>query len=234
MTDARGIVVNYAYNEMDKVTGIAYPDGTFELISYYCCSLPSIVTDRSGRKTYYGYDKLKRLISVQDADGKTLQFGYDGDGNRISLLDAKGALTQWQYDGDGRATRKTYQDGTYEQWNYNGSDGRLLSSRNARGQTTTYGYSLWDEISNINYPTTTDVSLNRDGLGRLTNMSDASGNTAWLYDSAGRPSIEDGPWSGDNVQHYYDSRNNTRRIEVGSNVGKDAVNYGYDVIGRLS
>ena len=234
MTDARGVVVSYQYNDLDNVTRVSYPDNTSETIAYNCCSLPSQVTDRSGRSTYYGYDNLKRLVGVQDADGKTLQFGYDKEGNQTSLLDARGALTQWQYDGDGRATLKTYADGSTEQWNYNGWNGFLLSSVNARNQTTTYGYTSWSEVSIINYPTTTDVTLNRDGLGRLIRMNDGIGETKWSYDSAGRFSKEDGPWYGDDVQHYYNSRNDISRTEVGSSTGVDAVNYGYDAIGRLS
>ncbi len=237
MTDVRGIVVRYGYNALDNLTQTAYPDNTSETTTYDCCSLPSRVTDRSGRSTSYGYDNLKRLTSVQDADDRTLKFGYDAEGNRTSLRDARvdaggagGALTQWTYDGDGRAVRKTYADNTFEQWNYDGPTGLLVSSVNARKQTTRYGYSGWNDLTNIDYVATPNVGYFRDSFGRLVEMIDGTGSTKWSYDNAGRPHIEDGPWNGDTIQHYYDGRNNIRRIEAGG----DAVNYGYDVIGRLS
>ena len=234
MTDARGITVGYQYNALDKVTQTTYPDNTSETVQYAWFSLPAVVTDRSGRVTAYGRDKLKRLTSVKDADNKTIIFAYDREGNRTSLRDARGFTTQWQYDGDGRPTLKTYADGKTEQWNYNNTDGRLVNSVNARNQTTFYSYNAWDEVYNINYPTTTDTTFGHDGLGRLTMMSDSSGTTSWLYDTAGRPYREDGPWSSDNVETSYDSRNNVSQTRVDSGTGQDMVNYGYDTIGRLN
>ncbi len=233
MSDARGLTVRYFYDNLDNLTQTVYPDNTTETIEYLWSSLPTRVTDRSGRITTYRYDSLKRLTSMTDADNQTLIFGYDKEGNRTSLRDARGAETLWQYDGDGRATRKTYADATYEGWSYNGATARLTGSRNARGQTTTYDFDAWGQPRHIDYPTTSDVTLGHDRFGRLNSMSDGVGNTTWSYDRAGRPSVENGPWNGDEVQHFYNSRNDISRVEVGSNVGKDVVNYGYDRLGRL-
>ena len=72
------------------------PDGTSETVDYTCCALPGVVTDRSGRKSYYDYGPLKRLVRVQDAEGQTLQMEYDGDGNRTGLLDAAGTYRRWR------------------------------------------------------------------------------------------------------------------------------------------
>ena len=239
MTDARGITVGYQYDNLDNVTLTTYPDNTTERVQYDCCSVPREVTDRSGRKTTYGHDALKRLRTVQDADGKTLQFDYDKEGNRISLQDANGAVTRWNYDADGRAVLKTYPDNKTERWNYNGADGRLVSSVNGRGQTSYYGYTAWDELTNINYTnsnTTPNVGLERDGFGRpfRLNQGFGLGSTSWTYDSAGRLASEDGPWNNDTIEYSYDARNNISQTRVGSNNGQDVVNYGYDIIGRLN
>ena len=236
MTDVRGITVGYQYDDLDNVIQTTYPDTTTEKVEYDCCSVPRKVTDRSGRETLYGHDSLKRLRSVTDADNKTLLFDYDREGNRTYMRDARGLETRWAYDGDGRATSKTYPGGTTERWNYNTTTGFLVSSVNARAQTINYGYNAWGEITNIDYPTTADVGFSRDGLGRIYRMDHGYGlgSTSWNYDSAGRAFKETGPWGNDEVEHYFDGRNNLSQTRVGSNNGQDVVNYGYDMIGRLN
>ena len=92
VTDATGLTVGYAYNNLDNVTKVSYPDGTSETTEYTCCGIPGVVTDRAGRKSYYDYDVMKRLTRVQDAQGNTLQLDRDANGNLRRLVDAKGHL----------------------------------------------------------------------------------------------------------------------------------------------
>ena len=234
-TDAAGLTTRYRYNNLDRVTQTLYPDGTGSFVDYTCCSLPGVVTDRSGRKSYYDYDQLKRVIRVQDADGQTLQFEYDGEGNRTGLLDAKGVWTRWAYDGDGRVRVKTYADGATEKWNYNGYDGRLVSSVNGRNAQTNYAYDSWSQISGIDYPNSADVSLNYDALGRTVSMTDGIGTTTWAFDGSGRAQSEDGPFDNDTVTYGYDSlsRLSGRSVQRDAN-SADVTNIGYDNLGRLS
>jgi hypothetical protein len=42
-------------------------------------------------------------------------------------------------------------------------------------------------------------------LNRLTNMVDAAGTTSWQYDTANRFTVEDGPWSNDNVTNRWNT-----------------------------
>jgi YD repeat-containing protein len=60
-TDAAGVSTTYEYNNLDAVTRVTYADGSYEEREYVCCGVPGVVRDRSGRKSYYDYDPLKRL-----------------------------------------------------------------------------------------------------------------------------------------------------------------------------
>ncbi len=76
-TDASGLTLTYEYNNLDRVTRVRYPDGTFIATEYVCCDLPGVVTDRAGRKTFYDYDPLKRVTRLQDALGHSAHLEYD-------------------------------------------------------------------------------------------------------------------------------------------------------------
>jgi len=61
-------------------------------------------------------------------------------------------------------------------------------------------------LTNIDYPASTDVSLAYDSLNRLTNMVDAAGTTKYTYTAGNELYTEDGPFSSDTVTNTYLNR----------------------------
>ena len=74
----------------------------------------------------------------------------------------------------------------------------------AKGNTY-YSYDNVGNITFVNYPASTDVTLAYDALNRLTNMVDAAGTTKYTYTSASDLLTEDGPWTSDTVTYTYGS-----------------------------
>ena len=53
-------------------------------------------------------------------------------------------------------------------------------------------YDSVGNLTTINYPASPDVTLQYDGLNRLTNMVDGAGTTKYSYNAAGQLLTEDG------------------------------------------
>lgn len=227
-TDAVGLTLTYEYNNLDAITKVIYPDGTYSSIEYVCCGMPGVMRDRSGRKTYYDYDPLKRLIRTQDATGNVVNYDYDYDSNLIKLGDTKNNRTHWTYDGSSRPTRKTYADGTYDAYSY--QNDRLTARRDGRGRVTGYGYDNWGRMSTIDYPTMPDVTISYDPLDRPTSITDGLGESTFGYDVVGQLNSVDGPFENDTVSYHYDDLNQRDWMKIN---GVNQTIYGYDALSRL-
>jgi RHS repeat-associated protein len=237
-TDEANFTVSYEYNNLDQVTKVSYPDGTYEETEYVCCGMPGMVRDRSGRKTYYDYDPLKRPVRLQDALGKSVHVEYDAAGNLTRLLDSKGQITRWRYDNMNRARQKLYADGTYDQYSY--ESGLLKQVRNAQGKVTEYGYDPFGNLNLIDYPTasgvgaTADVSAIYDALDRPTSISDGLGTHVYSYDILSRVTGIDGPFANDTLTYHYDNQNRTDWMQVQNPDGTQAqTGYFFDALERL-
>lgn len=153
------------------------------------------VQDPLGHITSYSYDSADRL-TLQAAPGATCtgtptagctSYGYDADGELTSrlFLDAatSGSITSVSYDGDGHRTAQSDSSGNLS-WSWD-SLGRMTSSTDGNGVTTSYGYDLDGNRTTVSYPGTGHtVTDSYDAAGRLASTTDWLGNTAsYGYDS---------------------------------------------------
>jgi len=125
-------------------------------------------------------------------------FAYDALDNLVQVNDPKGLNTTYTYNGFSDLTQLTSPDTGTTTYTYD-SAGNRASQTDARGVTTTYGYDALDRVVSVGYPTS---SLNASyvydtaqaecaagetfGVGRLTRMTDGSGNTAYCYGRFGQ------------------------------------------------
>jgi RHS repeat-associated protein len=160
----------------------------------------TLTTDALSRKTANGYDALGRLkTTLQDVDGVAAQtqFQYDALDRLTQVTDPNGLPTRYTYNGFGDVLTLSSPDTGLTASTYDEA-GNLKTRTDARGITTTYGYDLLNRITAISYPdssrnavfeydlaSTECANGERYGKGRLTFMSDASGNTAYCYDRYG-------------------------------------------------
>ena len=231
-TDEFG-TMGYQYNNLDAVTKVIYPDGTTQETDYTCCRLPGVVKDRAGRKSYYDYDEMQRLVRVQDAQGNTLQMDYDREGQMVRLVDSKGNLTKWEYDGVGRITKKSYHDGQSEEFAY--YQGLPSQSKDARGVVTKYSYDATAKLTSIDYPNMADVSLSYNALGAVTQIVDGVGTHSFSYSPTGRLLGLDGPFLGDAQSYSFNAQGGlqSQSVERGASGGIHTQSYSYDALQRL-
>ena len=130
-------------------------------------------TDPSQGSTRNVFDALDQLRAVTDPRGLQTVYGIDNLGN----------LTQTQSPDSGTSTQSLIDDA-----------GNVLSRTDAKGQTTSYAYDALNRVTTVTRADGSRVQFTYDqtdaahgaGIGRLTQMTDPSGNTDWRYDGNGR------------------------------------------------
>lgn len=158
------------------------------------------VTDALSRVTDNDYDPLNRLSrTLQDVGGiqAETKFEYDAVDNLTKVTDPKGLATTYQYNGLGDLTQLTSPDTGTTTYTYD-SAGNRQTQTDARGVTSTYSYDALNRPTGIAYPTpslnvgysydTTHPVCTADetfAIGRLTQMTDSSGDTKYCYDRFG-------------------------------------------------
>lgn len=181
-TDANGNVTAYAYDAVDRLSG---------------------VTDAVGRVTSYAYDAVGRrtkLFNTAIQAAPLLQQGYTPNGALASLTDANGNATSFAYDGFDRLATTTYPGGSTEAFTYD-ADGNVLTRKTRANATIAFTYDTLNRLSTKTPPSPAPVATYAyDLAGRLTSVSDTS---AAIYPAQ--------PPSGPSVQYAtsisYDSLN---------------------------
>jgi RHS repeat-associated protein len=161
------LTTTFAYDNNGNETNINAPLSRNSVQAYDELDRLKQVTDPLSGITLYGYNALDQLISVTDPRSKVTTYSYN----------ALGDLKQ-QVSPDTGTTVNTYDSG-----------GNVATSTDARSKTGTYAYDALNRVTSLTYPDQTitytyDTGTNQDG--RLTQVTDASGSTAWIYDTHGR------------------------------------------------
>jgi RHS repeat-associated protein len=159
------------------------------------------VTEALGRITDNDYDPLNRLKrTLQDVDGiaAETEFEYDVLDNLTKVTDPKGLDTDYRYNAFGDLEELSSPDTGTTTYTYDGAANRKTQA-DARGVVTTYSYDALNRLKTIAYSdgtpgityaydeknTITCTANERFNSGRLTRITDASGNTQLCYDRFG-------------------------------------------------
>jgi RHS repeat-associated protein len=151
------------------------------------------LTDPLSRVTTNTYDLLNRLTNVNDpANGNTV-FTYDAKDRLLTVKDPKiTATTTYTYDGLGNLLTQVSPDTGTTTFTHDNA-GNVVTQTDGRSVTTTYTY---DVLNRVIAATVTDGTVTYEydntstggayAKGRLTKVTDPSGNTTYVYDSLGR------------------------------------------------
>ena len=198
---------------------------------------PISVTDPLNRLTTQAFDALDRLIRTTDSLNGETAYTYDGQDNLTSVTDPMGLTTTYVYDGLGNLIQQQSPDTGTTTYTYDATGNRLTQT-NARGVTTTYTYDALNRPTSVQYPDSTlDVSYSYDqgthGVGRLTGLIDAGGDTTYEYDARGNRITVLRSINGVSFMtlYAYDLADNLIQITYPS--GR-TVDYGRDAAGRIT
>ncbi|MFA5982408.1 MAG: DUF6531 domain-containing protein [Methylococcaceae bacterium] len=203
-------------------------------------NLKSAVDPNNHPPSLYAYDALDRLQQAQDAAGGVSAYGYDGLDQLTQVATPNGAYTQYSVDALGNHTAEAGPDRGNVQASYDEA-GNLKSLTDARGITVNYTYDALNRLLTVTYPNAgEDISYHYDtasgcsnGLGRLCQVSDASGSTLFSYDQRGNLTQESRTEAGHSytTRYSYDAAGQLSQL---TNPDNRPVNYSRDAAGRIT
>ena len=206
------------------------------------------VTSVDGRVTRYSYDLAERLVEVQETGYPApTRLVYDSFDNLLSMTRPNGAVTHYEYDRLNRVKRVTYPGGDQETLTYDGR-GRVSQWR-AGSRLVTYEYDNVDRLVHMSCASTgDDYHYHYDNANRLLSMQDQTGTTTYEYTlndrlqrivHPGNRSLTYGYDPGDRLVSTLDPENvatsyeyNQRNQLIRATHDGQAMNYGYDLLGR--
>jgi YD repeat-containing protein len=199
---------SYQHDANGNLTQVTDPMGRVSTLTYDPLNRviqqlqPAPATGVAQPSVNYGYDALDQLSTVTDPRSLVTTYTNDGLGNQSSLVSP-----------DSGTTGRTFDEA-----------GNLITSTDARGKVTTYTYDVLNRLTKIPYASGTPTVFEYDGgasgapnaIGRLTKMTDESGNTTYSYDQLGHLLVK------------------TQTTTTGSTSLVQLTNYTYDDAGRLT
>ena len=185
-TDPRGLTTSSTWDNLQRLTSMEYPDGTFVTNIYRNLDLVQTV-DRMGFTNSFGYDSMRRKIFETNANGVVTAYGYCTCGALTSVTNALGtsvqAVTTFDYDNQDNLTETVYPDG-YTVNNYYDLLRQLTNSVDSGGVSVTN----WFNNQGLKYAASNYFgqvfSLTFDLLDRTATNVDANGvSTVITYDN---------------------------------------------------
>jgi len=174
-----------AYDIMNRLTGITYPDGTTAGFTYDSRGRRITSSDQNNKTTTYTYDDADRLTAVTDPANSLTQYGYDTENNLLSITDANNHITSFAYNARGWVIGTTFPSTLGESYTYD-LVGNLKSKTDRKNQTIQYVYDALYRLSSKTYPDSTNVEYIYDLAGKVQQVSDPTGVYVFAYDNMGR------------------------------------------------
>jgi RHS repeat-associated protein len=241
-SDVDGYLLTFDYDNLDRLTRITYPDGTYESATYNRLDI-EVLRDRAGRETRLTHDSLQQLIAVEDPLGRVTRYDWCGCGALDAIIDALGRATHWIRDVQGRVKAEMRADGSLIRYDYDIATGWLKSIRDEQNQITRFDYNLDGSVRQKRYlnalvPTPAVKFTYDPNYRRLLSMEDGTGVTSFSYHpisgspspGAGEMASIDGPLPNDTITLGYDELG--RQAVRGIN--GVAVRRSWDEAGRLT
>jgi RHS repeat-associated protein len=193
--DSDNTYVLNSYDEMGRLLNRAEglkTNGTYSQIitnsfTYDKTGAVLTETDGNGNKAVYTYDKVGRVLTVTNPLNQKTTRTWDKNGNLLTEKNWRGNTWTNVYDPWDRLIQTKNQDGViWETKTYNENSWEI-SSADALGNVTQYGYDQNGRIISVTDPLRYTVESEYDGAGNLIAKTDENGNrTEYAYDEFNR------------------------------------------------
>ena len=236
--DAFDTVVLSATHEFDGLGRLVNDVGSADQTSEFTYDLNgNLVTDEDpyGRLTEFGYDALNRLAYVRDPALNYTDFGYDDNDNLVEVGDPNGLVTSYDFNGFGDATALDSPD-TGDSTTTRDAAGNVDIATDARNESGDYTFDGIGRVMGIEYGDQT-IEFGYDsgtfGAGLLTEITDASGSTAWTYDALGRVVLREQVTGTAELETAY-AYNSSGQLATMTTPSGQVIGFSYNANGRVS
>jgi YD repeat-containing protein len=189
--DERGLVVSNFWDNLERLTGIRYPEGTnFSTMSnVFTCLDLTATKDRLDHWSYAGFNSVRQKLAETNANGAITRYGYCDCGALLFLTNAWNSAVQQvttnSYDFQGNRTCTSAADG-YNVTNWFDALGRVYIT----GDGAAYKWFYFNNqglTTNVSKATGTAQATTFDSEDRPLYVTDANGVTVTnSHDPVGR------------------------------------------------
>ncbi len=151
------------------------------------------LTDGNGYRTTQAFDALYRLRKQVDPYGNSIEQRYNNQFPLVSVTDQRGLETTYSNNAYEHLTSQQSPD-TGNTIFENDAAGNPIKKTDANGSITEYQYDALNRLTRVTYPNQPspnvsyaydDTSNGNKGIGRLTQIKDASGIQQYGYNEQG-------------------------------------------------
>lgn len=207
--DYNGDDTTYTYDDLNRLTNIAYTGASGENASYTYDDLSRLLTAVNAAGTVtFTYDNRGRLATEEDVFGHDLEYTYDAAGRRTGLELDSTPHTSYTYDNANRLTTLTDEASNDFTFAYDNAN-RLTSRVMPNGITSTYTYDNMSRLKRLKHENTSTTlyddqftynaanqigqiaglaatkNYTYDNINRLTGMTDGTNTESYTYDAVG-------------------------------------------------
>jgi RHS repeat-associated protein len=234
LTDPNGVKTSYSSDSRGNITTVTYADGTTQQFQYDAIGNLTKSTDQLGQATQYTYDSHNLLTGITYADGSTVTYTYDAHRNLVTATDASG-VTTFTYDLADRLTKVTYPSGKFVAYSYNAL-GQRMQMTTSDSATVSYTYDPLGRLSTLTDGSGNPIvtyAYNAIGLLSQENMGNGA-STTYTYDAERRliSLVNSGP--GATVISSFAYVYNSLGMPVSVTTPSGTTTYGYDADGQLT
>jgi RHS repeat-associated protein len=191
LTDPRGHVTQFRYDERGNLTTVIDPLGQPTVLTYDPLGQLVTISDAVGQTTRLGY-RYGHLVQATDPLGRTARRYVDGAGRLVTSTNALGQTSQRTADVLNRVTAVKDALGQSTTFEYD-ANGNLTKLTDALSHATNYGYDSRNRVTSRTDPKSNSDTYtycnpgDADGctiVGQLKKVTDRRGNvTLYNYDS---------------------------------------------------
>jgi RHS repeat-associated protein len=174
-TDERGLITTNTWDNLQRLTGTTFPDGTTISNQYTALDMTG-TKDRDGNWTRFLYNALRQKIAETNANGIVTGYGYCTCGLLSTVTNAVGTsvqqITSFNYDYQGNLTYVYLPDTTVTNW-YN-SMAQLIITSIGWGYRTNY-YNNQGLVTNVSNVYGIEQATTFDNENRPLYVTDSNG-----------------------------------------------------------
>jgi len=226
-TSPLGLQTRYTWDNLSRLTGINFPDGTTIINNY---SKLDVVghKDRLNHWTYASYDDFDQLASTTDANGNVTTYSFCSCGSLDSVTDPLNNTTTISHDYQGNVTEVAGSDRFARNYIHD-IFGRVTGVNDSGGLNLSYVLNNQGLVTSAANLAGTIYSATYDACDRPLSVTDGSGVTITAsYDQAGRMSKLA------NANGTFTKNYTPQGISSSSDALGNQLLYGYDAAGRLN
>ncbi len=195
------------------------------------------------------FDVLKRATQTLDQADSATGFEYNKLDQLTKVTDALGRSTTYEYNKFGELTKQTSPDSGITSFTYDKA-GNMLTKKDARNIIVNYSYDALNRIKQVSFPgssenitfsydeTAAENEANRYSIGRISQVNDITGSTAYYYTAFGEVAKQISTLvngiSGNEVNTTEYSYNQQGAISSITYPSGRIINYTYNSMGQVS